>query len=207
MMIPIARPLTLVLLGALVLAIGACATHRPGSPEAQRELNFREAAELAAQAQRAHNAGRFQESADLNRKALNLNPSLGGAWLNLGVSLMELQENLEAAQCFQRAAEISPTDPKPYENLALLHMNLGWHEDALRLYEMSLQRSEYWQPSLRGAVLAAKTLNRSTEEGLENIKKALLVEKDPTWRRILDSEQVRVSQDIAEQRKRDGRAN
>ncbi len=204
---PIVRVVSLAFLAAVPLVGAGCATRRPASAEVQRERDFREAAEVAAQAERAQRAGRWEEAVDLNRKALQRNGSMGGVWLNLGVGLMQLQENLEAAQCFQRAAELSATDPKPYENLALLHMNLGWHDDALRLYEMSLARSEYWQPSLRGAVLAAKTLNRSTEDGLERIKRALLVEKDPTWRRILDSEQVRVSQDIADQRKRDGRAN
>lgn len=180
-----------------VALLAACATRTATRPS-QPERNARNAVELADRAEKAQRKGQWAESVTLNREALAANPALGAAWINLGVGLMQIHENLEAANALQRAAELMPSDPKPFENLALLHMNMGWHEDALRLYDLSLERSPYWLPSLRGSVLAAKNLNRSTDEGLDRIKRALLVEKDAKWRRLLETEQVRVSQDLAE---------
>lgn len=180
-----------------LLLLAACTTRTATRPT-QPERNARNAVELAARAEKAQRNGQWAESVTLNRAALEANPAMGGAWNNLGVGLMQTNDNLEAANALQRAAELMPTDPKPFENLALLHMNMGWHDDALRLYDLSLERSPYWLPSLRGSVLAAKNLNRSTDDGLDRIKRALLIEKDASWRRLLETEQVRVSQDLAE---------
>lgn len=195
---------TVVLLAGV---IGGCARTGRAPRPTPAERSTQQAVELAARAEQAMRREQWTESVALNREAVAANPALGGAWTNLGVGLMNLHENLEAAQCFQRAAELLPTDPKPFESLALLHMNMGWHEHALQLYDMSLERSPYWLPSIRGSVLAAKNLNRSTDDGLDRIKRGLLVEKDPKWRRLFETEQVRVSQDLAESRRREGRAN
>ncbi len=200
--------LAIVLLGVLaggVVPGAGCASRRASTREAMPQRDVQRAAELAAQGERAIDQRRWREAIDLNRRALALHDGLGAAWHNLGIALMESQENLEAAACFQRAAELAPTDPRPYENLALLHMRAGWHEDALRLYEMSLERSPNYLGSLRGAVLAARELNVSTDPGLDRVKRAILIEKDPSWRAILDREQVRIAQDLVEQRRRESR--
>lgn len=190
---------------ACLLCVGACSGPRRASnvPDVQRDQ--RQAAELAVRAEKALGERQWRQAVELNREAVRLDPFLGGAWSNLGVALMHLGERLEARQCFLRAAEVSPSDPRPYENLGLLHLENGWPEEALRFYELSLERQPNHLPSLRGAVQAAKSLSSSTEEGLQRIRRALLIEKDPGWRRLFESEQTRVSQDLAEQRQREAR--
>jgi tetratricopeptide (TPR) repeat protein len=184
----------------VVLALGACAG-RPVSLQQRQETNLREAVSLASQAEQAQKARRYEQAADLGRRAVAIQPSLGAAWNNLGISLMELGQNMEAVQAFQRAADALPTDPKPYENLGLLYLRVGWSEDALKYYVLSLGRDPYWLPSLRGSVVAAKNLLRSDEEGLERIKRGMLIETDPAWKPIFENERLRVSGELAEKNK------
>lgn len=182
-----------------VLAAG-CAT-KPVPPEVRSQQSLRDAASLAAGAEKAQQAGQHERAIELGRQAVTLQPSLGAAWNNLGISLMETQQNLDAVQAFVRAAELLPADPKPYENLGLLYMRVGWSEDALRYYGLALERDPYSLPALRGGVAAAKGLLRSEPEGLERCKRGLLVEKDPAWRRLFDTERVRINAELAERTK------
>jgi tetratricopeptide (TPR) repeat protein len=189
-----ARALLLLTVGLL---LHAC-TAGPRATPAPREESLREAALLATQADRAMRAGRHDQAIDLGRQAVALQPSLGAAWNNLGISLMETGQNMDAVQSFQRAADVSPADPKPYENLGLLYMRVGWGEDALRYYQLSLEREPNWLPSLRGATAAAKALLRSSEGGLEVVKRGLLIEQDSQWRRVFESERLRITGELTE---------
>lgn len=189
-----ARALLLLSVGLLLLACAA----RPRASAAPRDESLREAASLATQADRAMRAGRHDQAIDLGRRAVALQPSLGAAWNNLGISLMETGQNMDAVQAFQRAADVSPADPKPYENLGLLYMRVGWGEDALRYYLLSLERDPNWLPSLRGATASAKALLRSSEGGLEVVKRGLLIEQDSQWRRVFESERLRITGELSE---------
>lgn len=193
------------IIGALCV-LGACASRpNPGATQkmfADRNEALIKATELAAQAKEKERQGKWPEAVELNRQAVMLNDSLGPAWHNLGVGYMTLQENLKAQECFQRAADLLPTDPKPYETMGLMYFNIGWDEDALRYYELALERDANWLPALRGAVVSAKNLNRSTRTGLDRIKTGRMMEADPGWKKIFDSEYVRVSQDLADEEKR-----
>lgn len=193
--------LAIIVVAVAATVLGACAGKKPPPPHVQRERSWREATNLAHRAQEAYRAGRYAEAIELNQKALTVNDQLGGAWNNLGVALMEERRNLEAAEAFHRAADLLPGDPKPYENIALLYFRDNHFVDALGYYEKSLERSPYWLPSLRMAVVCAKELLRSDEAGLERINRALTVERDATWRRVFETEQMRVRQDLASREK------
>lgn len=181
--------------------VGACATNKPVPPHVQTERSWREAANLALRAEQARAAGKLDEAIALNQQALIRNDQLGGAWNNLGIALMESHRGIEAMEAFQRAADLLPSDPKPYENLGFLYFNQNWYEDALKYYARSLERSPYWLPSLRGAIVSAKELLQSDEAGLERIKRGLMVENDAEWRRVFEVEQMRVRQDVAAKEK------
>lgn len=185
----------------LILVLAGCASHRPRAQDQQQDDAVREAVRLAAEADIAHQHGRYEDAIRLGRQAVTLLPSLGGAWNNLGVSLMETQNNMDAAMAFQRAADASPSDPKPYENLGVLYMQLGHGEESLRYYVRSLERDPYWLPSLRGAAYAAKSLLRSDEDGLERLGRGMMVERDPEWRKFFESERMRVSGELSQRRK------
>lgn len=189
-----ARALLLLTVGLLLCACAA----RPRATSAPLDDSLREAASLATQADRAMRAGRHDQAIDLGRRAVSLQPSLGAAWNNLGISLMETGQNMDAVQAFQRAADVSPADPKPFENLGLLYMRVGWGEDALRYYQLSLERDPNWLPALRGAAVSAKALLRSSEGGLEIVKRGLLIEQDSQWRRVFESERLRITGELTE---------
>ncbi len=77
-------------------------------------------------------------------------------------------------------------------------MRVGWGEDALRYYQLSLERDPNWLPALRGAAVSAKALLRSSEGGLEIVKRGLLIEQDSQWRRVFESERLRITGELTE---------
>lgn len=65
-----------------------------------------------------HQQGRHAEAAALIRRALDQQPGLAGAWLNLGSVLKVLEQFNEAIDCYRRAIELQP-------DFAAAHANLG----------------------------------------------------------------------------------
>lgn len=183
-----ARALPLLTVGLL---LHACAA-RPQAASAPRDEPLREAASLATEADRSMRAGRHDQAIELGRRAVALQPSLGAAWNNLGISLMETGQNMDAVQAFQRAADVSPADPKPYENLGLLYMRVGWGEDALRYYQLSLERDPNWLPSLRGMSLQTRKLGRADHTVLDALDRAVMLENDAGWKPVIERERMRV---------------
>lgn len=178
-------------------AFSGCAGHR-AKATGQPAVDMRQAVALGRQAEDAQRRGDHQRAIELSRSALDLSPDLGGVWNNLGVSLMKQDQPIAAVESLQRAAELLPNDPRPYENLGHLYRERGFGEDALKYYALSLDRDSYWIPSLRGAVTAAKDLLRADDDGLDRIKRGLMVENDPAWRKVFEAERTRVEQALAE---------
>jgi tetratricopeptide (TPR) repeat protein len=193
-------PALFALLAAAALA-GGCAAKKTLTLPLRTDQDLHEAASLAQQAERALAAGRFEESVELGRQSVDRYPSLSGAWNNLGVAFMRLGRNQEAVTAFRRAADLLPTDPKPYENMGLIYLQTGWAEQALQYYELSLERDPNYLPSLRGAMVSAKHLLRSSDAILERARRGLLIETDPEWRKVFEAEQMRVAGELAERNK------
>jgi tetratricopeptide (TPR) repeat protein len=68
----------------------------------------------------AHDSGRLQDAVIRYSKALELNPQLKDAWINLGVLRFEFGDLEAAHHCLQCALAIAPSDPMILENLAVL---------------------------------------------------------------------------------------
>jgi tetratricopeptide (TPR) repeat protein len=164
-----------------------------------------EATSLAAQAQNAQAAGDLSKAVTLYKQSVDLYPSIGAAWNNLGIALMQRGQEADfvaAAQAFQRAGNLLPTDPTPARNLGLLYQSRGFEEDALRYFEQALDIDPNDIDSLRGAAVSGKNLRRADEISLERLRLAQLRESDPKWRDIIQRERVRVEQDLAEKKRR-----
>lgn len=192
----------LAMCAAAVLALGGCDATPKAIPTGDPEVDNRQAVAFARLAEEAQRDGRDEDAVRYARQALVLREDLGGAWNNLGVSLMRLQQWIAAVDAFRRAAELLPGDPRPYENLGYLYRERGFGEDAIRNFNSSLERDPYWLPSIRGAVVSAKALLRSDEDGLERVKRGLLVDDDPKWRKIYEGERTRIKQDLDERLRR-----
>jgi Flp pilus assembly protein TadD len=51
------------------------------------------------------------------QRAIEKDPKLGSAWINLGSALVDQGKLDDAARAFRKAVELDPTDPRPKANL------------------------------------------------------------------------------------------
>ncbi len=189
----------------LLCAMGAlpgCGSHRGGtvviSDDSDQRLS--KAMELARRAQDAQKAGRDEEAIALYRQSLDQSRTLASVWNNLGLLLMKRGDRMDAADMFRAAADVSPTDPKPYLNVALAYDEAGWSERALEYYIKSLERDPRYIDALRGAAQSARLLQMADEACLERVRSALLLETDPKWRAFFQREQLRIEGRMSNER-------
>jgi tetratricopeptide (TPR) repeat protein len=168
---------------------------------APTESDLRQATQLASEGQAAMNEGDYERAVDRLGRAVALRPDMGAVWNNLGLALQgrsgEL-DFLQAVEAFKRAADLLPVDERPYQNLGVLYHERGFSEDALAYFMKALERNENSLESLRGAVGSAKLLLRSDEAGLARVRRALMLETDPAWRKIHEFERLRIQHDLSE---------
>lgn len=153
--------------------------------------------ELAQDAQSLAKRGETEKAIDTYRRAVATWRDMPAAWNNLGVLLMEEQNYAEAVGAFKVAADLSQTDPRPLENIAICYMRSGWANDALKYYGMALERDPNRIESLRGAVRSAEMVRVRDDATLERVRRALLIETDPKYREYFERQQQLVSAAIA----------
>ncbi len=78
-----------------------------------------------AEADRYYLAGSYQEAAELYRRAVQLDPTLAAAWLNLGNSLYFLGRYQESLEAYEAALRIDPNNASAWQGKgqALLAQN------------------------------------------------------------------------------------
>lgn len=81
-----------------------------------------------------------EEAVSAYRRALEIDPGLADAHLNLGRLLHERTEMAEAEQHYRRAQELLPDDATPAYNLGVALQDLGRPRDAAEAYEAALKR-------------------------------------------------------------------
>jgi tetratricopeptide (TPR) repeat protein len=178
---------------AAAIALTGCRSSQP-EPIVLPDTRGRddEATRLATQAQEAQLAGNPDRAIALYRESLAVSGDIHATWNNLGVLLMNRQENLDAVAAFKRASEINLSDPRPLENIGLVYSRLGWEQKALEHYLKALDRDPNSIKALRGAVSSTKLLALADEPALNRVRTALVVDADPDWRRIYEMEQMRI---------------
>lgn len=188
------------LVGALVLACAGCAQTPGAAGQLTPNERFAEARDLSLRAQKAQKAGKTDQAIDLYRRALDLQPNMRGVWNNLGNLLIEKQAYLDAVEALKREADLSPDDPRPYSNLGLAYYRAGWAEESLRYHQLALERDPYCADSLRGVAQAAQRINRADDKIAEILRRGLMVERDPQWRSVFETERLRVEGQMREQK-------
>jgi tetratricopeptide (TPR) repeat protein len=189
-----------VLLSASLLGVGCTSNRKAPLPELPDPAKGRQVAiALFGKAKEAEKREDWSAAEKLYRQGLSNDDDISGAWNNFGVVLLRQQKYLEAVPAFQRAADLSPRDPTPYENLGLVYHQAGYAEEALKSYEMSLARDPNWLPSLRGATVCVKLLNRSDQDSLDRVRRGLLIEQDAKWRGIFNAQRSRIENDLREE--------
>lgn len=90
-------------------------------------------------------AGRLGEARRWLRTAVDLDPGLAGAWVNLGVARRRTGDLAGAEEAYRRVLEIDPRIYSAYQNLASLLRLAGRDEEARNL-EQALKRSPSKNP-------------------------------------------------------------
>lgn len=182
----------------ILLVLAACSTG-PGPGPAAASYDIEQSNRLARSANDRYRDGDHARALELARQAVDHYPESPAAWNTVGLASMELSMNVQAAEAFQRAGELSPTDPRPYDNLGRLYLRVGWAEPALKAYGVALERSPDSLESLRGAVEAARRMNREDHQTLERLTRLLIVETEPAFRKEYQLRRLRIEQQLQEQ--------
>ncbi len=158
------------------------------------------AAKTASQADVARAKDRTAEADKLSvraitqyREALSYSTDMPEVWNNLGIQLMHIKDYLAASEAFSLAMQMSPTDPRPCENLGVVYDRTGWAEESLKYFDLALDRSPNYLPALRGAIKAAHLLGEADQKRLDQVRRALMIESDPEIREFFEREQLRIS--------------
>lgn len=187
-------------MGAAGLGIQGCSTTPSrGSAEAAAQAadeRAREARALLLQADQARKSGHSEEAIALYRRSLGLDGSNSAAWHNLGTLLIEQKDYMAAASSLRSAADLAPLDPRPLESLGLTYFSAGYDEEALEHYMESLRRDPNWLGSIRGVAMCAYRLHKASDAILEVLGRGVMLERDNTWRQMLQRERIRVEQQL-----------
>ena len=196
---------------AFILMAAGCAIHAgchsiPVPPDESDTPNARskEAYELSLKAQEAQKNGKTEQAIDYYQRAAMLQPNFRGVWNNLGVLLMSQNRFIDAAEAFKREADLAPEDPRPLENLGLVYYTAGFADQAMTYYFSSLDRDPNWVPALRGVALSSRRLVQADQKTADVLRRALMVETDPEWRKVFEQERLRVENQLREQLDADG---
>ncbi len=95
--------------------------------------------DLFNRAVRSHQGGDLGQAEALYRQALELNPTLAGAYTNLGVVLQATDRGAEALACFRRSVELDPASADAHNNLAGALAGLGRRTEAIECYQQALR--------------------------------------------------------------------
>lgn len=161
-----------------------------------------EANRIAYQAQEAEKAGKIDRAIELYRESLTVSNNLPATWNNLGRLLMDRTQYLDAVEAFKRAADLSPSDPRPLHNIGMAYSRAGWEQKALEYYLLALECDPRDLTALRGAVGSAKMLGMADEASLERVRTGLMTDTDPDWHRVYEREQSRIEGELRATKRR-----
>lgn len=188
-----ARRALILALAASALALGAC--KHSGTIGVPAGLAADEARRLSVAVDLASEASRTKDpdaAALKYYQAVQNYRELPSAWNNLGVILMSQQRFLQAAEAFKTAADLSPSDPRPLYNTGLLWDRRGYIREARTFYARALERDNSYLPALRGAIRADSLLNEGSQETLEWVQRAVMLEEEPRWQKWLKQQKIRL---------------
>ena len=86
------------------------------------------------------------------------------------------------SEAYSKAAELEPSDPRPFTSIGTIYYGIGYQRDALSYYERALTINANYLPALDGAIRAAAALQRASTSDLDRIRLALLIANEPQLR-------------------------
>lgn len=186
---------------------GGCAGKHANDPgtvaDRDRGAELARAQRLQEQAFSAQRQQDYARAIELYGEALRIDSGLGAAWHNAAICFMEERRYIESRDAFLRAAEMMPTDPRPYENLGVLYLErLGHARQAYEAYGRALERDPYSVAALRGSASSIRLLRLVSTDAQSRLQRGLEVESDTRWREIMTTERIRVEAGLIEESRR-----
>lgn len=175
----------------------------PAAEIAEYNARLAEANRLAAEAQKAMEAGDSPRAISLYRQSIDASGDFPDVWNNLGLLLLQSGDLGPARSAFSRAAELDPTDPRAYYNMGVTNLRAQWAEDAIEDFKKALAISPSYLPALRGAIQAADLLGRAEYEDLDRVKRALLAEHDERWKAFFERQRYLIESRLKSAKKHD----
>lgn len=165
-------------------------TYNPRARAMALEL-FREASQL-------HEDGKSEQALVKYRQSIETDNTIFAAWNNMGQLLMQQKNYADAVAAFKVASDLQQTDPRPDYNIGLAYQTIGWGEESLTHFQISLDRDPNYLPSIRGVVRSAEMLGKGDQQILEFIRNGQLRETNEQWREYFDRQRFRVEKVIDE---------
>jgi tetratricopeptide (TPR) repeat protein len=147
-------------------------------------------------AKRGYKAKEPERAEQFYTSAVRQYAEFGAAWNNLGVALMEQERFVEASEAFDRAAELSPDDPRPPNNRGQRLHKRGYIREAQPHFEESLQRDPAYLNALRSIISSHVRLRETDRRTLELVGRALMLEVDPDWRDFFTRQRLRIEAEL-----------
>jgi protein O-mannosyl-transferase len=117
--------------------------------------------------------GRFEESINESKKAVELNPSYTKPYYNLGIALLKLERYLEA---IDNISSVIRSDPKSYEShiaLGSAHQKLGNHSEAIKEFKIALTFNG--DANLHQALGISYRETSEYDEAIEEFRRAIAI--------------------------------
>ncbi len=174
--------------------VGGCQKRGSGTvviPDAG-PAQYAEALRLGREAESAQKAGKKDQALKLYEQSLQSSQEIALVWHNYGMLLVERGEKMNGVEALKRAAELDTENPRPLYNIGLVYADNAQPEKALEYFRKALERDKRYLLALRGVAKMNKRLMVADEESLEQMKLALLLEKDSEWRLFFEEEKVRI---------------
>ena len=169
---------------AMATLLGACRSSAPltaYNAPAESTRNPVEADRLSRQAADAIERGELDEAESLLRRAISHDLYFGPAHNNLGVVFLERGQLYEAANEFEWARKLMPSEPDPRVNLGICLERAGRIEDAMASFDAALQVSPEHLPAIQGAALLAVRSGRE-EPRLSAWLSVIAQRSDGNWK-------------------------
>jgi tetratricopeptide (TPR) repeat protein len=158
-----------------------------------------EALRLIDLAIKAEKAGDSPKAIRLYQESLAQSQDLAIAWHNLAMLFVkrgDVGDQMKAVELLKNAVALEPEQARSYYCIGYIYDNNGQPEKAMEYFRQALEKDRLHLPSLRGVAKVGKALFIADRESLDWMKTALLLEKDPAWRRVFEDEKFRIDSAI-----------
>ena len=121
--------------------------------------------------------GEFQDAEKCSRRVIELQPTMLGAYINLGNALMAQGKMDDALPCYRRALQIKPDEPQTHNNLGNLLKQQGKLAEAEASYRQALRHAPNYPDACANLGMVLQEQGR-LDEALVHYQNALKLQPD-----------------------------